>query len=92
MLSAGVVGQCGWQHITPTRIACINASGSAERLISLLGIFVSRINISADPYGMLGQTHLLDAYVASDITLLAELALYGKFYELPERLSFVLSR
>jgi hypothetical protein len=34
----------------------------------------------------LEQTHLLAAHVASDINLLAELTLYGKFYELPERL------
>jgi glycosyltransferase involved in cell wall biosynthesis len=36
----------------------------------------------------LRQTHLLGIYVASDITLLAELSLYGKFYELSERLFF----
>ena len=36
----------------------------------------------------LRQTHLLGVYVASDVTLLAELALYGKFYELPDRLFF----
>ncbi len=36
----------------------------------------------------LRQTQLLGAYVASDINLLAELSLYGKFFELPERLFF----
>ena len=34
----------------------------------------------------LRQTHLLGAYVASDVNLLAELSLYGKFFELPHRL------
>ena len=34
----------------------------------------------------LRNTHLLGTFVASDINLLAELALYGKFFELPERL------
>jgi glycosyltransferase involved in cell wall biosynthesis len=34
----------------------------------------------------LRQTHMLGTHVASDINLLAELSLYGKFYELPERL------
>jgi glycosyltransferase involved in cell wall biosynthesis len=37
---------------------------------------------------MLKQTHLLGLHVGSDINLLAELTLYGKFYELPERLFF----
>jgi glycosyltransferase involved in cell wall biosynthesis len=36
----------------------------------------------------LRNTHLLGTYVSSDITLLAELALHGKFFELPERLFF----
>jgi len=36
----------------------------------------------------LRQTHLLGMHVASDINLLAELTLYGKFYELPARLFF----
>ena len=36
----------------------------------------------------LRQTHLLGTHVASDINLLAELALYGKYVELPERLFF----
>jgi glycosyltransferase involved in cell wall biosynthesis len=34
----------------------------------------------------LRQTHLLGMHVGSDMNLLAELTLYGKFYELPERL------
>lgn len=36
----------------------------------------------------LARTHLLGAYVGSDINLLAELTLYGRFFELPERLFF----
>jgi glycosyltransferase involved in cell wall biosynthesis len=36
----------------------------------------------------LKQTLLLGSHVGSDINLLAELTLYGKFYELPERLFF----
>ncbi|HVE88935.1 MAG TPA: glycosyltransferase family 2 protein [Burkholderiaceae bacterium] len=34
------------------------------------------------------QTHLFGAYEASDVNLLAELSLYGKFFELPHRLYF----
>ncbi len=36
----------------------------------------------------LTRTHLLGAHVASDVNLLAELSLYGKFYELPDRVFF----
>lgn len=36
----------------------------------------------------LRETHLHGAHVASDRNLLAELSLYGKFYELPERLFY----
>jgi glycosyltransferase involved in cell wall biosynthesis len=36
----------------------------------------------------LRRTHLLGAHVGSDINLLAELTLYGKFVELPQRLYF----
>jgi glycosyltransferase involved in cell wall biosynthesis len=36
----------------------------------------------------LRRTHLLGTHVSSDINLLAELTLYGMFYELPERLFF----
>jgi glycosyltransferase involved in cell wall biosynthesis len=36
----------------------------------------------------LKRTHLLGSHVTSDINLLAELTLYGKFYELPERLFY----
>lgn len=36
----------------------------------------------------LKQTHLLGKHVGSDINFLSELALYGKYYELPHRLFF----
>lgn len=36
----------------------------------------------------LRRTHMLGPFVASDINLLGELTLYGKFFELPERLFF----
>lgn len=36
----------------------------------------------------LARTHLLGAFVGSDVNLLAELALHGKFFELPERLFY----
>ena len=37
---------------------------------------------------MLRHTHLLGTHVGSDINLLAELSLYGTFFELPERLFY----
>jgi glycosyltransferase involved in cell wall biosynthesis len=36
----------------------------------------------------LARTHMLGVHVSSDINLLAELTLYGKFYELSDRLFF----
>lgn len=61
----------------------------ADRFIALL----ERIKLAHQHLGLirmscLRQTHLLGAFVASDINLLAELTLYGKFYELPQRLFF----
>ncbi|MBA2413415.1 MAG: glycosyltransferase family 2 protein [Burkholderiaceae bacterium] len=61
----------------------------ADRFLTLL----DKIKLSHQHLGLirmshLHQTHLLGAYVASDITLLAELSLYGKFFELPHRLYF----
>jgi GT2 family glycosyltransferase len=58
-----------------------------ERYIAL----TSRIKLVHQHLGLirmscLRQTHLLGRYVGSDMNLLAELTLYGKFYELPERL------
>ena len=37
---------------------------------------------------MLKKTHLYPSFVGSDISLLAEMTLHGKFYELPDRLFF----
>ena len=61
----------------------------AERFMALL----DRIGLAHQHLGLmrlscLRRTHLLGPYVASDINLLAELTLYGKFYELPHRLFF----
>jgi glycosyltransferase involved in cell wall biosynthesis len=60
-----------------------------DRFLALL----ERIRLAHQHLGLirtscLRQTHLLGDYIASDINLLAELTLYGKFYELPERLFF----
>jgi glycosyltransferase involved in cell wall biosynthesis len=61
----------------------------ADRFLGL----ISRIKLAHQHLGLirtslLRQTHLLGTYVASDINLLAELALYGKIFELPHRLFF----
>jgi glycosyltransferase involved in cell wall biosynthesis len=61
----------------------------AERFLAL----VARINLAHQHLGLirmshLRQTHLLGTHVSSDINLLAELTLYGKFFELPHRLFF----
>ncbi|MGQ0834959.1 MAG: glycosyltransferase family 2 protein [Gammaproteobacteria bacterium] len=59
----------------------------AERFLTLLGsIGLAHQHLGLIRMSCLRRTHLLGAYVASDIALLAELTLYGKFYELPERL------
>jgi glycosyltransferase involved in cell wall biosynthesis len=59
----------------------------AERFLALL----QRIKLAHQHLGvirtsMLRRTHLLRPQVGSDIAFLAELTLYGKFYEYPERL------
>ncbi len=59
----------------------------AERFLTL----IERIGWAHQHLGVirsscLRQTHLLAAYPGSDIILLAELTLYGRYYELPERL------
>jgi hypothetical protein len=61
----------------------------AERFLKLLDtIKLSHQHLGLVRTSALRRTHLLGAYVGSDINLLAELTLYGKFYELPERLFF----
>ena len=61
----------------------------AERFFTLL----ERIGLAHQHLGvirtsMLRRTHLLRPEVGSDIAFLAELSLYGKFHELPERLFY----
>lgn len=55
--------------------------------------FLERIKLCNQVMGvsrssMVKRTHLLGEHGGSDINFLAELALYGKLYELPERLFF----
>ena len=61
----------------------------ADRFLAL----ISSIKLAHQHLGVirtshLRQTHLLGTYVGSDNNLLAELTLYGKFFELPHRLFF----
>jgi glycosyltransferase involved in cell wall biosynthesis len=61
----------------------------ADRFLTL----ITRIKLAHQHLGVirmshLRQTHLLGTYVGSDNNLLAELTLYGKFFELPHRLFF----
>jgi len=61
----------------------------SDRFVTLLdSIKLAHQHLGLIRTSHLRRTHLLGAYVASDVTLLAELTLYGKFYELPERLFF----
>ena len=60
-----------------------------DRFLSLLdNIQLAHQHLGLIRMSHLHQTRLLGAYVASDVTLLAELTLYGKFFELPDRLFF----
>jgi len=61
----------------------------ADRFLTL----ISTIGLSHQHLGLMRmaevrRTHLLHTHVASDINFLAEMTLYGKFYELPERLFY----
>jgi len=61
----------------------------ADRFIAL----VENIKLAHQHLGLirmshLRRTHLLGVHAGSDINLLAELTLYGKFFELPHRLFF----
>ena len=61
----------------------------ADRFVTLL----DKIKLAHQHLGLirmshLRQTHLLGAYVASDINLLAELSLYGSSSSMPHRLYF----
>jgi glycosyltransferase involved in cell wall biosynthesis len=60
-----------------------------ERFLSLLqNIRLAHQHLGVIRMSCLRKTHLLGVHVASDINLLAELTLHGKFVELPERLYF----
>jgi glycosyltransferase involved in cell wall biosynthesis len=61
----------------------------ADRFLILIdGIKLAHQHLGLIRTSCLRRTRLLGAYVASDLNLLAELTLYGKFYELPERLFY----
>lgn len=61
----------------------------ADRFLTL----INRIKLAHQHLGLIRMSHLqrtqlLGGHVASDVNLLAELTLYGKFFELPDRLFF----
>ena len=61
----------------------------AERFLALVNtIKLAHQHLGVIRMSHLRQTRLLGAHVASDVNLLAEISLYGKFVELPERLFF----
>lgn len=61
----------------------------AERFVSLISnIALVHQHLGLIRMSCLRQTHLLGPFVHSDNNLVAELVLYGKFFELPERLFF----
>ncbi|HVY83320.1 MAG TPA: glycosyltransferase [Steroidobacteraceae bacterium] len=61
----------------------------AERFLTLVkSIGLAHQHLGVIRMSCLRKTRLLGTHVASDLNLLAELALYGKFYELPERLFY----
>ncbi len=61
----------------------------ADRFLQLLRtIKLAHQHLGLIRTSFLRRTHLLGSHVASDYNLLAELTLYGKFYELPERLFY----
>jgi glycosyltransferase involved in cell wall biosynthesis len=61
----------------------------ADRFLALLQtIGLAHQHLGVIRMAHLRQTRLLGAHVGSDINLLAELTLYGKFVELPHRLFF----
>jgi glycosyltransferase involved in cell wall biosynthesis len=60
-----------------------------ERFLALIqNIQLAHQHLGLIRTSCLRQTHLLGTHVASDLNLLAELTLYGKFHELPERLFY----
>jgi glycosyltransferase involved in cell wall biosynthesis len=68
---------------------CVTQDDPVERFTTLLkNIMKAHQHLGVIRMSVLRRTHLLGTHVSSDINLLAELALYGKFVELPERLFF----
>jgi glycosyltransferase involved in cell wall biosynthesis len=60
-----------------------------ERFLTLIdSIKLAHQHLGLIRMSALQRTHLLGAFVGSDINLLAELTLYGKYCELPERLFY----
>ena len=61
----------------------------ADRFLTLIkSIKLAHQHLGLIRVSHLRKTHLLGSHIASDINLLAELTLYGKFFELPQRLFF----
>jgi glycosyltransferase involved in cell wall biosynthesis len=60
-----------------------------DRFLQLIGtIKLTHQHLGVIRMDCLRSTRLLGVHVGSDINLLAELSLYGKFYELPDRLFY----
>jgi glycosyltransferase involved in cell wall biosynthesis len=68
-------------HLEETR-----ASQRFMRLVTTIGLCHQHQGVIRS--AALGKTGMLKVHLRSDVNLLAELTLYGKFYELPERLFF----
>ena len=67
----------------------LTQANPVDRFTTLLyKIGLSHQHLGVIRMSALRQTHLLGTHVSSDINLLAELTLYGKFVELPDRLFF----
>ena len=64
----------------------VEPSRRFTRLLSTIGL--SHQNQGVIRSAALRRTAMLKDHIASDVNLLAELSLYGQFYELPERLFF----
>jgi hypothetical protein len=61
----------------------------ADRFLTLIDtIGLAHQHLGVIRTSCLRQTHLLAPHPGSDIILLAELTLYGKYYELPDRLFY----
>ncbi len=63
-----------------------NASQRFMRLLNTIGLCHQHQGVVRS--AALRQTAMLKDHICSDVNLVAELSLYGKFYELPQRLFF----